>query len=132
MAAVARIASATAKIFASAGYEGRINRRNPYAPSLRRTPARSMEPAVGASEWADRHFDREGDRKRPEGDRLDCRNRHPKECGAWVEGIPFLVECEQIVGPEQHAKHLNGQEQPERSTHRVDHELERSVIAIGA
>src|SRR6202158_4780578 len=36
----------------ASGQSGGENRRNPYVPILRRTPARMTEPAVGASTWA--------------------------------------------------------------------------------
>src|SRR6266498_2885047 len=49
IAAVARNASAPAKCFASAGYNGRMSLKKPYAPNFNRTPARIIEPAVGAS-----------------------------------------------------------------------------------
>ena len=37
---------------AASGNSGREKRRNPYAPILSSTPARSTEPPVGASVWA--------------------------------------------------------------------------------
>src|SRR5512143_124875 len=36
----------------AAGQIGSENRRKPYVPIFRRTPARMTEPAVGASTWA--------------------------------------------------------------------------------
>ncbi len=40
------------KCWLASGNMGRLNRRKPYVPIFRRTPARITDPAVGASVWA--------------------------------------------------------------------------------
>ena len=41
-----------AKYWDASGKNGKENLKNPYAPSLIRTPAKITEPAVGAWTWA--------------------------------------------------------------------------------
>jgi hypothetical protein len=49
IAAVASAARGIAKSLACSGYSGSTSRRKPYAPSFSSTPARIIEPPVGAS-----------------------------------------------------------------------------------
>src|SRR5947208_1537178 len=48
----ATMARCTAGCIATAGKRGSANRKKPYVPILRSTPASSTDPAVGASTWA--------------------------------------------------------------------------------
>ncbi len=44
----------------------------------------------------------------------------------------MLIKLEQIECSKPNAQQLDRQQQSQRSTHRIDHELERGVVTIGA
>ena len=101
--------------------------RQQHRASRGRFGVRVGQPGV---ERPDGDFDREGHHERPEDDRLH-RLDGEAEQGARG-GSPLFGNGDQVKGPEENAEQLDAEQESERSAHRINHELERSVVAVRA
>ena len=81
-------------------------------------------------EWPDRNFDGKSNDKTPEDHILHSCNWEAEQRA--LSGSPFCDNGSQIKGPEESAKQLNAEQESKRSTHRINHEFDRSVVPVVA